>query len=160
MSTEARWLIRDVDRRVEGERVSSSVHFSPERPRKLWTTARTTMLRQWGPHHCVATGVPHSCCFNCCAGQSQRQCPLNRCWGTTCTNGNFASEPSSTSLLQNDCINERLNDKEPNCAQSFILSFYNLVYYSFPVCIALAHSWRERERWCLHLCMYVRTCVV
>ena len=33
--------------------------------------------------HCAATSALHSCCFNCRAGQSQGQCPLHCCWGTT-----------------------------------------------------------------------------
>ena len=40
----------------------------PGRPRRPWTTARTTTtLRQRGPRHCVATSVLRNCCFDCCA---------------------------------------------------------------------------------------------
>ena len=36
------------------------------------------------PRHCTATSAPHNCCFNCCAwAESQRQCLLHCCWGTT-----------------------------------------------------------------------------
>ena len=43
------------------------------RPRRPWTTGRTTtMLRQWGPCHCVATSASRNCCFNCCAEQSHK----------------------------------------------------------------------------------------
>ena len=35
------------------------------------------------PRHCTATSAVHNCCFNCRAGQSQGQCPLRCCWGTT-----------------------------------------------------------------------------
>ena len=56
----------------KGERVSGlTTHSNPERPRRLWTTTRTTtMLRQWKLHHCTATSILLSCCFNCCAEQS------------------------------------------------------------------------------------------
>ena len=37
------------------------------------------------PRHCPATCALRNCCFNCCAGQSLRQCPLHRCWRTTWT---------------------------------------------------------------------------
>ena len=38
------------------------------------------------PRHCPATCALRNCCFNCCAwAESQRQCPLHRCWRTTWT---------------------------------------------------------------------------
>ena len=37
------------------------------------------------PRHCPATCALRNCSFNCCAGQSLRQCPLHRCWRTTWT---------------------------------------------------------------------------
>ena len=46
------------------QRVSGSTARSdPERPRRLWTTARASMLGQWGPRHCVAASVLRNCCF-------------------------------------------------------------------------------------------------
>ena len=36
------------------------------------------------PRHCPATSAPRNCCFNCPArAESQGQCPLHCCWGTT-----------------------------------------------------------------------------
>jgi len=36
------------------------------------------------PRHCPATSALRNCCFNCCAwAESQGQCPLHCCWGTT-----------------------------------------------------------------------------
>ena len=36
------------------------------------------------PRHCAATSTLRNCCFNCRAwAESQRQCPLHCCWGTT-----------------------------------------------------------------------------
>ena len=36
------------------------------------------------PRHCPATSALRNCCFNCRAwAQSQGQCPLHCCWGTT-----------------------------------------------------------------------------
>ena len=70
------------------------------RPKRLWTTARTTtMLRQWGPRQRAATSVLRKCCFNWCAEQTQGQYPLLRCWEITETKEVQLSEPSSTSLL-------------------------------------------------------------
>ena len=45
-----------------------------ERPRRPWTTARTTMLRQWRPRHCEATSVLRNRCFNCCAEHKDNVC--------------------------------------------------------------------------------------
>ena len=35
------------------------------------------------PHHCAVTCALRNCYFNCHAGQSQGQCLLHCCWGTT-----------------------------------------------------------------------------
>ena len=36
------------------------------------------------PRHCASTSVLRNCCFNCRSwAESQRQCPLHCCWGTT-----------------------------------------------------------------------------
>ena len=57
------------------------------------------------PHHCSATSALHNCCFNCRAwAESQGQCPLHCCWGTTRSerSPSFAAEvppPYSWSLL-------------------------------------------------------------
>ena len=47
----------------------------PGRSRRPWTSARIMV----SPRHCAATSVLHNSYFNCCAGQSQGQCPLHRC---------------------------------------------------------------------------------
>ena len=58
-----------------GEKVWVTCPRNPtlKRPKRPWTTARTTtMLRQWRPRHCEATSVLCSCCFNCCVEQSHK----------------------------------------------------------------------------------------
>ena len=35
------------------------------------------------PRHCPATSALRNCCFTAVLGQSQGQCPLHCCWGTT-----------------------------------------------------------------------------
>ena len=42
-------------------------------------------VKALSPRHCPATCALRNCSFNCCAGQSLRQCPLHRCWRTTWT---------------------------------------------------------------------------
>ena len=80
-STEARWPIRDGDRVGRGRQSEGS---TAETVRKK--TGETVDRRQnngsvkaVSPRHCPATCELRNCCFNCCAGQSQRQCPLHCC---------------------------------------------------------------------------------
>ena len=56
-----------------------------KRPERPWTAARTmeVLIKAVSPRHCPATSALRNCCFNCHAGQSQGQCPLHCCWGTT-----------------------------------------------------------------------------
>ena len=52
------------------------------RPKRPWTTARTTtVLRQWRPRHCVGACVLRSCCLNCCAEQSHKDSVRNTAVG-------------------------------------------------------------------------------
>ena len=80
-TTEARWPIRDGDRVGRG-RESERL----DRGNRPKTTGETVDRRQnngsakaVSPRHFPATCALRNCCFNCCAGQSLRQCPLHRC---------------------------------------------------------------------------------
>ena len=88
-STEARWLIRVRDRGWGGggrgwKSEGSTVDTAWNRPQRPWTAARTMEVLRRCPlaiaqrlvHRAIAvlTAVP---------GQSQGQCPLHCCWGTT-----------------------------------------------------------------------------
>ena len=86
-STEARWPIRDgnrVGRGRESERLDRG-----NRPKKTGETVdrrqNNGSVKAVSPRHCPATCALCNCSFNCCAGQSLRQCPLHRCWRTTWT---------------------------------------------------------------------------
>ena len=80
--TEARMLIRDGDGTKE---------WRLDRGYRLKKTGKTVDRRQnngnvkaVSPRHCAATCAPRNCCFSCRAWtESQRQCPLHCCWGTT-----------------------------------------------------------------------------
>ena len=51
----------------------SPARSDPEKSRRPWTTARTTMLRQWGRRNCVATSVPRiAVSTRGCAEQSHK----------------------------------------------------------------------------------------
>ena len=50
---------------------SSSKPFNPQRPKTSSSTARTAMLRRWGPCQCEATCAA-SCCFNSCVEQPHK----------------------------------------------------------------------------------------
>ena len=99
-STEARWPIRDGDRVGRGRQSEGS---TAETARKK--TGETVDRRQnnrsvkaVSSRHCPATCALRICCFNCCAWpESQRQCPLHRCWRTTWTT---QSKGSPTFLVQ------------------------------------------------------------
>ena len=59
------------------------------RPKKTGETVdrrqNNGSVKAVSPRHCPATCALCNCSFNCCAGQSLRQCPLHRCWWTTWT---------------------------------------------------------------------------
>ena len=80
----------------------------PGRPRRPWTAARTmeVLIKAVSPRHCAATSVlTTQLLFQLpCWAESQGQCPLHRCWGTTWRRkrSNFhspAPPPCSWSLL-------------------------------------------------------------
>ena len=85
-STEAGWPIRDGDRvgRGQGDWLDCG-----NRPKKTGETVdrrqNNGSVKAVSPRHCPATCALCNCSFNCCAGQSLRQCPLHRCWWTTWT---------------------------------------------------------------------------
>ena len=85
-STEAGWPIRDGDRvgRGQGDWLDRG-----NRPKKTGETVdrrqNNGSVKAVSPRHCPATCALRNCSFNCCAGQSLRQCPLHRCWWTTWT---------------------------------------------------------------------------
>ena len=85
-STEAGWPIRDGDRvgRGQGDWLDRG-----NRPKKTGETVdrrqNNGSVKAVSPRHCPATCALRNCSFNCCAGQSLRQCPLRRCWWTTWT---------------------------------------------------------------------------
>ena len=80
-STEVRWPIRDGDRVGRGREIERLDRGNrPKRPERPWTATRTMeVLRTVSPRYFPATCALSNCCFNCCAGQSLRQCPLHRC---------------------------------------------------------------------------------
>ena len=86
-STEARWPIRDGDRVGRGR--ESERLDRGNRPKKTGETVdrrqNNGSVKAVSPRHCPATCALRNCYFNCCAGQSLRQCPLHRCWRTTWT---------------------------------------------------------------------------
>ena len=86
-STEARWPIRDGDRVGRGR--ESERLDRGNRPKKTGETVdrrqNNGSVKAVSPRHCPATCALRNCCFNCCAGQSLRQCPLHRCWRTAWT---------------------------------------------------------------------------
>ena len=96
-STEARWLIRDGDRRGRGR----------NRPKKTGETVDRRQnngnIKAVSPRHCPATCALRSCCFNCCAGQSHKD--NVRCTAVDKQLGQLEakdvqlSQASSTSLL-------------------------------------------------------------
>ena len=58
------------------------------RPKKTGETVdrrqNNGSVKAVSPRHCPATSALHNCCFNCHAwAESQGQCPLHCCWGTT-----------------------------------------------------------------------------
>ena len=77
-STEARWPIRDGDRVGRGRESERLDHGN--RPKKTGETVdrrqNNGSVKAVSPRHCPATCALCNCCFNCCAGQSLRQCPL------------------------------------------------------------------------------------
>ena len=88
MSTEARWLIRDGDRVGRGRQSEgSTAETLRKRPERPWTVDRRQnngSVKAVSPRHCPATCALRSCCFNCRAwAESQGQCPLHCCSGTT-----------------------------------------------------------------------------
>ena len=78
-------LLGTGDMRGRGrENEGATADTARKRPERPWTAARTMeVLRPCPPLHCAATSALSNCCFNCRAGQSQGQCPLRCCWGTT-----------------------------------------------------------------------------
>ena len=80
-STEARWPIRDGDRVGRGR--ESERLDRGNRPKKTGETVdrrqNNRSVKAVSPRHCPATCALRNCSFNCCAGQSLRQCPLHRC---------------------------------------------------------------------------------
>ena len=65
--------IRDRDRGEGGERVKAR----PRAPTRKTEEAvdrrqKNKNVKAASPRHCVATSVPRSCCFNCCAEQSHK----------------------------------------------------------------------------------------
>ena len=82
-STEARMLIRDGNKRVGGGAGSggrksecSTADTARKRPERPWTAARTMEVLRRCPLAIVRRLVP-------CWAESQGQCPLHCCWGTT-----------------------------------------------------------------------------
>ena len=69
----------------QGEGVKADT--ARKRPERPWTAARTmeVLIKAVSPRHCAATSAPRSCCFTeqPCWAESQGQCPLHCCWGTT-----------------------------------------------------------------------------
>ena len=57
------------------------------RPKKTGETVdrhqNNGSVKAVSPRHCATTSALCNCCFICPAGQSQGQCPLHCCWGTT-----------------------------------------------------------------------------
>ncbi len=58
------------------------------RPKKTGETVdhrqNNGSVKAVSPRHCPATSALRNCCFNCRAwAESQGQCPLHCCWGTT-----------------------------------------------------------------------------
>ena len=86
-SVEARWPIRDGDRVGRGwesERLNRG--NCPEKTGETVDRRQNNgSVKAVSPRHCPATCALCNCCFNCCAGQSLRHCPLHRCWRTTWT---------------------------------------------------------------------------
>ena len=85
------------------ESEGSTADAARKRPERPWTTARTmeVLRRCMSPHHCAATSALRNCCFNCRAwAESQGQCPLHCCWGTTRSERNptFAAQLRFPSL--------------------------------------------------------------
>ena len=84
---------------VGGGGTKESRHDRGYRPKKTGETVdrrqNNGSVKAVSPRHCPATSAPRNCCFNCRAwAESQGQCPLHRCWGTT------RSERSSTFAAQ------------------------------------------------------------
>ena len=95
-STEARWLIRDGDRRGRGRKSDgSTTDTARKRPERPWTAARTMEVLRRCPL-AIAQRLVHCAIALSTAvlGQSQGQCPLHCCWGTTRSEGspNFAAQ--------------------------------------------------------------------
>ena len=64
----------------------STADTARKRPERPWTAARTmeVLIKAVSPRHCPSTCALRNCCFNCRAwAESQGQCPLHCCWGTT-----------------------------------------------------------------------------
>ena len=67
------------------ERVKARPRIQPEKDRRdRGNRQNNGSVKAVSPRHCPATSALHNCCFNCRAwAQSQGQCPLHCCWGTT-----------------------------------------------------------------------------
>ena len=86
-STEARWPIRDGDRVGRGQESDRLDRGNcPKKTRETVDRRQNNgSVKAVSPRHCPATCALCNCSFNCCAGQSLRQCLLHRCWQTTWT---------------------------------------------------------------------------
>ena len=79
-STEARWPIRDGDRVGRGrESEGSTVETVRKRPERPWTVAKTMEVLRRCPL-AIAQCTVQLLCWT----ESLSQCPLHRCWRTTC----------------------------------------------------------------------------
>ena len=92
-STEARLLIRYGGGGGGGG--GTTIEWRLDRGYRPKKTGETVDRRQ--NNVSVKAVSPRHCCFNCRAGQSQGQCPLHCCWGTTRTT---RSERSPTFAAQ------------------------------------------------------------
>ena len=64
--------------RGDGAEMNSTSALSyTQRPKRPSATARTTMLRRWGPRQCQATLHFVNCCFNSCVDQSHKDSVRN-----------------------------------------------------------------------------------
>ena len=101
--TKVRLLIRDGDGGGGGKRMKEWRLDCRYHPKKTGETMdhrqNSGSVKAVSPRHCAVTSALCNCCFNCRVGQSQGQCPLHCCWGTTQSKRSPTFKPSSTSLL-------------------------------------------------------------
>ena len=139
-SKEARWLIRDGDGvrgwgggggggRGGGEGTKEWRLDRGYRPKKTGETVNRRQnngsVKAVSLRHCPATSALRNCCFNCRAwAESQGQCPLHCCWGTT------LSQPSST-LPTHDLFwaNLKVQLHLPPLDLLILYYFFKLLFY-------------------------------